>query len=203
MPLTAQIDTLHRLQSRRVAGTIVAVRGLTVLAEDLPLPVGTLVRIECDGPGRADDEFCRGEVVGFDGRRAIIMLFDRTHGIAPGSAVIGGQSAQTVSVGRSLLGRVINALGEPIDNKGKLKDTIPVPLNPPPVPALTRRRVIEPLPTGVRAIDGLMTLGKGQRVGVFAGPGVGKSTMLASIARNTSADINVLALVGERRRHRR
>ena len=200
MTLTAQIDTLRRLQSRQVAGAVVAVRGLTVLAEDLPLPVGTLVRIESAQHNHKHEAICRGEVVGFDGRRAIVMLFDRTAGIAPGSAIIGGQSAQTVNVGRSLLGRVINALGEPMEDKSKLRDTIPVPLNPPPVPALSRRRVIEPLPTGVRAIDSLMTLGKGQRVGVFAGPGVGKSTMLASIARNSSADVNVLALVGERGR---
>ncbi len=197
--LAPQLDTLHRLQSRQVAGTVVAVRGLTILAEDLALPVGTQVRIETPVASRTSS-LCRGEIVGFDGRRTVVMLFGQTHGIAPGVRIIGEQSAQTMQVGRSLLGRVLNALGEPIDGGKALSDTIPVPLNPPPTAALQRRRVLDPLPTGVRAVDSMITLGKGQRVGVFAGPGVGKSTLLATIARNTAADINVIALVGERGR---
>lgn len=197
--LTSQLDTLSRLQSRQVAGTVVAVRGLTILAEDLPLPVGTQVRIDVGG-GARKQETCRGEIVGFDGRRTIVMLFGQTHGIAPGVRIIGEQSAQTVHVGRCLLGRVINAIGQPIDGGRVPTDTVPIPLNPPPTSALQRRRVIEPLSTGVRAIDAMVTLGRGQRVGVFAGPGVGKSTLLASIARNTAADVNVIALVGERGR---
>lgn len=199
--LAPHLDTLSQLQSRQVTGAVVAVRGLTILVEDLTLPVGTLVRIvpAASDPGRRDDAM-RGEIVGFDARRAIVMLFGHSHGIAPGASVIGEQSAQTVQVGRCLLGRVIDALGRPIDERGPLSDTIPVPLNPPPTGALQRRRIAEPLPTGVRAIDSMVTLGRGQRTGVFAGPGVGKSTLLAAIARNTAADINVIALVGERGR---
>jgi flagellum-specific ATP synthase len=103
-----------------------------------------------------------------------------------------------VQVGRSLLGRVVDGLGRPIDDGPRLQETVPRPLHPPPTRALDRKRIDEPLPTGVRAIDAMVTIGKGQRLGIFSGPGVGKSTLLATVARNTSADVNVIALVGER-----
>ena len=142
----------------------------------------------------------RGEVIGFDGPQSIVMLLDAPHGIAPGTRVFGEQSAQTVQVSCSLLGRIINGLGLPIDGKDRPMDAVARPLIPPLTGALQRRHICEPLMTGIRAIDGMITLGKGQRVGIFSGPGVGKSTLLSVIARNTSADVNVIALVGERGR---
>ena len=128
------------------------------------------------------------------------MLFDTIEGIAPGTPVICEQSAQTVGVSDSLLGRVINGLGAPIDGRRAPSDCRPRPLDPPSVGALQRRRIDQPLPTGVRVIDSMVTVGKGQRLGIFSGPGVGKSTLLATVARNTAADVSVLALVGERGR---
>ena len=128
------------------------------------------------------------------------MLFGSNSGIAPGSQVHGEQSAQTVAISRSFLGRIIDGLGRPIDGSPVPSDCVARPLDPPPTCALDRRRIDQPLPTGVRVIDAMLTIGKGQRVGIFSGPGIGKSTLISMIARNSSADVNVLALVGERGR---
>jgi len=212
--LATQLDTLNRLQPVRVIGTVVTVRGMSVLVNDLPLPIGSLVRLEKRaGPERSiSGAECRraqsrdspqsafGEIVGFDGSRTVVMLFGSSNGLAPGHRVVGEQSAQTVQVGRSLLGRIINGLGQPIDGRPLSSDLVPRPLDPAPTGAMERRRICEPLPTGVAAIDAMTTLGKGQRMGIFAGPGVGKSTLVASIARNTDAEVNVIALIGERGR---
>ncbi len=197
--LHAQIDTLRRLQSREIVGSVAAVRGLSLLVEDLPLPVGALVRLE-EGASDARIRTIRGEVIGFDGAHGIVMLFDDGEGIRRGTRVIGEQSAQTVQVGRSLLGRIVDGLGRPIDGGPRPADTVARPLNPDPTCPLARCRIDTPLPTGVRVIDAMLTLGKGQRVGIFSGPGIGKSTLLATMARNTTADVNVIALVGERGR---
>jgi flagellum-specific ATP synthase len=204
--LASPIQTLARLQSAEVAGSVAAVRGPTLLVDDLALPIGSLVRIEGCGPRASHGEgdrtspAIRGEVIGFDGPRCIVMLMSHANGIAPGAMVVGEQAASAIPVGRALLGRVINGLGEPIDGGDRPYDTIPQSLLADPTAALCRRRITQPLPTGVRAIDGMLTLGKGQRIGIFSGPGVGKSTLLGTIARNTSADVNVIALVGERGR---
>lgn len=197
-----QHDALRRMQTRQICGSVQSVRGLSVYVKTLPLPVGSRVRIELPRSEReqAAGAPARGEVIGFDGQSSVVMLFDSNTGIGPGSRVIGEQSEQTVQVGRSLLGRVLDGLGRPLDRRRLSSDTIARPLDPPPTSALERRRVTEPLPTGIAAIDAMLTIGKGQRVGIFSGPGVGKSTLLASIARNTSADINVIALIGERGR---
>ncbi|HRP62208.1 MAG TPA: FliI/YscN family ATPase [Phycisphaerales bacterium] len=191
------IQALRTLQPRRLTGSVAVVRGLTVLVDELPLPIGAMVRIV---PKRGVASTGRGEVIGFDGRRSVVMLLGTSDGIAPGCRVIGEQVTRTITVGHSLLGRVINGLGEPLDGRPLPLDGSMRLLDPPPTPAMRRRRIVDPLPTGVAAIDAMLTLGKGQRVGVFSGPGVGKSTLLASIARNTDADINVIALIGERGR---
>lgn len=197
--LDAPLQALRTLEPRRIVGSVAAVRGLSVLVDDLPLPVGALVRIEqrIRNPRETD---MWGEIIGFDGAQSIIMLFGASSGIAPGSRVIGEQSAQTAHVGSRMLGRVLNAMGRPVDGGPNIADTMARPLTPPPLPAMQRCTITDPLPTGVRVVDGMLTLGRGQRVGVFSGPGVGKSTLLASIARNTAADVNVIALVGERGR---
>jgi flagellum-specific ATP synthase len=188
--LARHISSIESLLAPEVAGTVAAVRGLSILVNDLRVPVGTMVRL-----GQM-----RGEVVGFDGPRSIVMLFDPADGIAPGMPVVAEPWGQCVPVGHALLGRVVDALGKTIDDKPAPLDLALRPVTPAPIGALRRTRIREPLVTGVRAIDAMLTIGKGQRVGVFSGAGVGKSTLLANIARNTSADVNVIALVGERGR---
>lgn len=194
--LAAEFERVRSLQSMRIEGLVADVRGLTVLVEDLPLPIGALVSIT--GPSRVDTVY--GEVVGFSRDRSIVMLLGQTAGIRPGDRVVGEEVAQTAAVGDQLLGRVIDGLGRPIDGKGPIRDTLRRPLNPEPLSAMTRRRITQPIFTGLRAIDLMTTLGRGQRMGVFAGPGVGKSTLMGTIARRTSADVNVIALIGERGR---
>ncbi len=201
--LGAQIETLRRLQAYEIAGTVAAVKGLAIYVDDLPVPVGSLVRLGAGAshhstPGTRRNR--RGQVIGFDGARSIVMLFGSTQGIAPGTQVISEQSTPMVGVSNSLLGRVIDGLGRPLDGRRPPSDVVARPLDPPPTAAMSRRRIVEPLPTGIRVIDGMVTAGKGQRLGIFSGPGVGKSTLIASVARNTAADVSVIALVGERGR---
>lgn len=191
------ISMARHLQPLRIQGSVAAVRGLTVLADDLPIPVGSVVTI-----GRARDAAALtfGEVVGFTREHAIIMLLGQTAGIRAGDPVVGQQAAQTVTVGPGLLGRCVDGLGRPIDGLPPVLDTAQKPIAPDPLRPLQRRRISKALHTGVRAIDLMTTLGRGQRMGIFAGPGVGKSTLLGTIARRTSADVNVIALIGERGR---
>ncbi len=204
--LDAPIQTLARLQPMEITGRVAALRGLAVLVRDLPVPVGSLVAIRRParhGGTPADpwsDPDSQGEVVGFDGQHAMVMMLCSTSGITPGDRVVAMHAAQTVPVGDSLVGRCINGLGRPIDSLGPIHDTYPRRLDPEPISPLQRRRVTEPIYTGVRAIDLFATLGRGQRMGVFAGPGVGKSTLLGCVARNSSSDLSVIALVGERGR---
>ena len=198
--LKPQIDALRQTQPYEVVGTVTSVRGLAIYVDDLPLPIGSLVRLERARAHVAGGDALRGEVIGFDGGRSIVMLLGTAEGIAPGTRVVSEESARTVPVGRSLLGRVIDGLGRPIDGRGPPSDCLGRPLDPGPTSALARRRIDDPLPTGVRVIDAMLTVGKGQRLGIFSGPGVGKSTLIATVARNTSADVSVVALVGERGR---
>jgi FliI/YscN family ATPase len=128
------------------------------------------------------------------------MPFAETHGVRPGTAVFPSGRGFAVPVGEELLGRVIDGLGRPIDDKGPLKTMRTARITDAPPSPLGRKPIRTKLATGVRAIDGLLTMGKGQRVGIFAGSGVGKSTLLGMIARNCEADINVIALIGERGR---
>lgn len=192
----------HRLagvSSLRVTGRVCAVRGLSVHVTDLPLPVGSLV--EVGTPDHGQEARARaGEVVGFHAQTAIVMMLGQCAGIRAGDAVVGLHPAPTVGVGDGLLGRVIDGMGRPIDAGPALVDLAPRPLDPPPTTALKRRRINQPLATGVRAVDLMCTLGRGQRMGIFAGPGVGKSTLLASLARGSACDVAVLALIGERGR---
>ena len=167
------------------------------------------VVIESLGPNMAVGETCEisykrtaepvlAEVVGFRDNKVLIMPLGELMGIGAGSDVMAHGAPLEIGVTDHLLGRVLNGLGRPMDGKGTiLADNRSVVTAAPP-PPLSRRRVTEPLALGIRAIDGMLTCGKGQRVGIFAGSGVGKSTILGMIARNTAADVNVIALVGER-----
>lgn len=138
------------------------------------------------------------EAVGFRDRNVLLMPLGDLGGIRAGSEVVSLGKPLTVGLSSGLLGRVLDGLGQPLDGKGPIVGAVPAQISGTPPNALTRRRVDSPLSLGVRAIDGLLTCGRGQRVGIFAGSGVGKSTVLGMIARNTEADVNVIALVGER-----
>jgi flagellum-specific ATP synthase len=143
----------------------------------------------------ADPVLC--EVVGFRDNKVLMMPLGELGGIRAGSEVVALGRPLEIVLSDALLGRVVNGIGKPMDGGGPIVGTKAEIVNPPPDP-LKRRRVDKPLGLGIRAIDGLLTVGKGQRVGIFAGSGVGKSTILGMIARNTAADVNVIALVGER-----
>jgi FliI/YscN family ATPase len=171
--------------------------GVTGLLVRLTMPgarVGDLVVIRRRGGGLG------AEIVGFDGGEALALPLGDLGGVGADDAVEATGGSLEVGVGPELLGRVLDGLGRPIDGRSVAMRLRPVPVDRAPPPALGRRPVGEPLCTGVRAIDGFLTLGKGQRIGLFAGSGVGKSTLLGAIARGTTADVVVVALVGERGR---
>lgn len=193
--LSAQFDAVQRAEPLGLTGRVRVVRGLTVLVSDLPAPIGSLVRVG-QGAGRS----VQGEVVGFDDEHTVVMALGGTGGIVPGSPVQLERVHQSAGVGATLLGRVVDGLGRPIDGLGPIQDLVFRPLDPEPTGAMQRRRITEPLRTGVRAIDLMTPMGRGQRMGVFAGPGVGKSTVLGQIAKGTDADVSVIALIGERGR---
>ncbi len=168
--------------------------GLIAEARCPSLAVGNLVHITVNGAARL------AEVVGFSDRIAQLMPLEDMTGLAPGATVRTLGRELVAKVGPGLLGRVLNGLGEPMDDRGPLLADTEYPLLAQAPSAMRRKRIREPLSLGLRAIDGMLTVGKGQRIGIFAGSGVGKSTVMGMIARNTSADVNVIALVGERGR---
>ncbi len=199
-------EVLERVQPMRIVGRVGAIRGMTVLVDELPLPVGALVSVRPPGSenacaaSRPGERAVFGEVVGLSREQAIVMLLGQSSGIRAGDRVVGEQSFQSAGVGTSLLGRVIDGLGRPLDGRGALSDLSPAALSPAPISAMRRRAIDRPLHTGVRVLDLMTTIGRGQRLGIFAGPGVGKSTLLGTIARRSDADVNVIALIGERGR---
>ena len=195
--LDEQIEALTGAATLELAGTVVEARGLTIRVADLPAPVGASVRIF--DPNRAG-EALDGEIVGFDREHSIVMPLGSMEGVRRGDRVIAGQHRQIVRVGKRLLGRVIDAMGRPIDDKGPIHDTVPRWLTPSPVDPMDRPPIDKPLATGVRAIDAMLTVGQGQRLGIFALPGLGKSTLLSTMARHTAADVTVIGMVGERGR---
>ena len=189
-------DLLPQIVTLRRQGRVVQVIGLAIEAEGLNAETGEMCEIRINH-GRPP---VVAEVVGFKQDRALLMPLGETAGIQPGTTVTAVHTPFMVPVGRALLGRVIDGLGRPLDGLGPLpgertvlhENTSPHPLRRPPIS--------EPLQTGIRAIDGLLTVGKGQRIGIFAGSGVGKSTLLGALARNTTSDVSVIALIGERGR---
>ncbi len=198
--LTEQIELLEHVSPLEFRGAVAEVRGLALRVADLPVPIGAMVRILSPRGVPGNDTELRGEVVAFQGDHTVVMPFGSLHGVRRGDWVVADQFSQLVRVGDTMLGRVLNAMGQPIDNGPPLIDTVVRPLHPKPIDPLDRALIDEPLATGVRAIDALISLGRGQRVGLFSGPGVGKSTLMAMLARHTAADVTVLALVGERGR---
>ena len=194
LDLAPYVEQLRRFTPGRRTGTIAEAVGLTIEVTGLMGTVGELVQLP------AVQGTVPAEIVGFRGDRALLMPLGELAGLAAGAEVEALGGPLTVPVGEALLGRVLDGLGRPIDGKGPVAGgRRPVGGGAAPDP-LTRSAVATPLPTGVRVIDGLLTCGRGQRIGIFAGSGVGKSTTLGMIARHAAADVNVICLVGERGR---
>lgn len=178
-----------------LTGRVTKIAGLVVEADGPLISIGSRCTIRT-----VTGTDIYAEIIGFRDDRVVLMPYGENEGIAPGSIVSEVSDGNKVFVGESLLGRVLDGFGNPMDGKGPLIDVHPVPISAAPPPPLLRRVIKTPISTGVKAIDGLLTSGSGQRVGIFAGSGVGKSVLLGMIARNTSAQVNVIALIGERGR---
>jgi flagellum-specific ATP synthase len=187
--------TLDRAEPVVVQGRIVRATGLVLEAALPRVALGTACEIR-DDEGRV----VQAEVVGFNGPTALLVPFGEMDGIREGSVVIPRASAGELSVGDSLLGRVVDARMQPLDGGPAMVLPERVKLSAAPPPAMSRRRIEKPMPLGVKALDACLTLGEGQRVGVMAGPGVGKSVLLGMIARHAKAEIIVVGLIGERGR---
>ncbi|MGZ4122724.1 MAG: flagellar protein export ATPase FliI [Tumebacillaceae bacterium] len=189
------IRRLERTRTIKVNGKVSKLVGLTIESRGPMVTVGDVCQIEA-----TDGSQVLTEVVGFRDHDVLLMPLGDLGAIGPGNDVVATGSSLQIPVGPHLLGRILDGLGQPIDGKGPLECPHTYPANQNPPNPLTRKRINQPLSVGVRCIDGLLTVGRGQRVGLFAGSGVGKSTLLGMMARNTSADINVIALIGERGR---
>ena len=193
--LTRYRQAVAQVRPLQVAGRIVQVIGLTIEASGLNCQVGQVCEIRTNS-----SQPLLAEVIGFRENRALLMPLGERDGIQPDSLIRPLNRALLAPVGTALLGRVLDGLGNPMDDRGPLvsEDWSSTSRTPP--PPLSRPPVEDPLVTGIRVIDGLLTCGKGQRMGIFAGSGVGKSTLLGTIARNARSDVNVIGLIGERGR---
>ena len=196
MNFSAIRNVVKQTDLYRYQGKIEKIIGMTIEASGPVCNIGDVCRIFHKG----SPDFIYAEVVGFNNGKVMLMPYTDIEGIGPGSIVDNTRRQLEVNVGRNLVGRIINAIGQPIDGKGKIATTERYSIAGEPVNPLTRPRIENIIPFGVKAIDGLLTIGRGQRMGIFAGSGVGKSTLLGMIAREVEADINVIALVGERGR---
>jgi type III secretion protein N (ATPase) len=187
---------LENLELTTVHGRITEVIGMLIKAVIPDVKMGEICMIKRDG------EPLMSEVVGFTKDEVYLSPLGEMTGIGPSSEVIPMHMSMQIKVGKGLLGRVLDGYGEAldVDEKGPLELTETYPVIQSPPDPLKRQLIAEPLETGVRAIDGVITVGKGQRMGIFAGAGVGKSTLLGMIARNAVADVNVITLIGERGR---
>lgn len=201
MNFTAVRDAVKQADLFRYKGKIEKIIGMTIEASGPAANIGDVCRIyRKNENGKADASYIYGEVVGFNNGKVMLMPYTDIEGIGPGSIVDNTGRQLQVDVGNELVGRIINAIGEPIDGGPPINTTDRYSIAGEPVNPLTRPRIDDIIPFGVKAIDGLLTIGRGQRMGIFAGSGVGKSTLLGMIAREVQADINVIALVGERGR---
>ncbi len=190
------IDQLDRLELVKVNGRVSEVIGLVIESVGPTSSLGDV----CSIKSRDGEELCLSEVVGFRSNRVLSMVLGSANSISPGSEIVASGKSFSVGVSMGLLGRVLDGLGRPMDGLGPIDhEEVRSIYNAPPNP-LERRRITQPISSGIRSIDALLTIGKGQRMGIFAGSGVGKSVTLGMIARNSSADVNVIGLVGERGR---
>ncbi|NLV76421.1 MAG: flagellar protein export ATPase FliI [Tissierellia bacterium] len=190
------IKEVNRRRFIKYTGNITKVTGLTIESNGPMATIGELCYIY---PHNSLEPIT-AEVVGFREDKILLMPLGDMEGIASGSKVVASGKTLRVNVGEELIGRVIDGLGNPIDGKGPIKTEKTYPVSNYPPNPLERKIITEPLSFGIKAVDGLLTCGKGQRIGIFAGSGVGKSTLMGMVSRNSSADINVIGLIGERGR---
>lgn len=188
-------NAINRTVPIKTIGKVSGLVGISIESQGPFASVGDVCVIDTE-----EGEKVKAEVVGFKDKKTLIMPLGEVRGIAPGVKVLNLGRKMEVPVGDALLGRILSGNGEPIDGKGDVITKKVRPVDSAPPDAYNRQRIKEPITTGVRALDGTLTIGKGQRVGIFSGSGVGKSTILGMIARNTNADVNVIALIGERGR---
>jgi len=196
MDLQKFIKELKTYDSYRNMGKIEKIIGMTIEASGPSCNIGDVCRIF----SKDMQSHIFAEVVGFNSQNVLLMPYTDIEGIGPGSIVDNTGEKLMVKTGEKLIGRIIDAIGRPLDGGAEIEYTGAVPISGEPVNPLTRPKIAEPIELGVKAIDGVMTLGKGQRIGIFAGSGVGKSTLMGMVARKVKADLNVIALVGERGR---
>ena len=189
-------DVVEAVEPYRRTGRVAQVTGLIIESTGPAAVMGEVCQVYPPSGGSPVD----AEVVGFRDSRMLLMPLGEFDGIGPGCRVVATGEPLRVPVGEGLLGRVIDGLGRPADDRGPLACEESRPILAAPQPPMDRPRIHEPLATGIRAIDGFATLGRGQRVGVFSGSGVGKSVLIGQIARGSSADVNVVGLIGERGR---
>lgn len=195
LDLSALKRSLDSTDSLKSYGTVKKVIGLVIESNGPQISLGELARIYLK-----DGRTILAESVGFRDNRVLFMPLGMPEGISMGDKIEALKTSAEVGVGEELLGRVVDPMGRPLDGKGDFKAAAYYPIHRDASNPMHRENIREPLSTGIRTIDSLLTCAKGQRVGVFAGSGVGKSTLLGMIARYTSADVNVLALIGERGR---
>ncbi len=196
VPYHLYSDRIERTSTIKQSGRVVQVIGLVVESIGPAVSVGDLCQIENPESGNK----IRAEVVGFRDNRILLMPLGPISGITPGSIVISTGEQLRVAVGEELIGRVLGGLGQPIDNLGPLLCSQYRLVESQPIPALKRKRITQAIRTGIKIIDIMASCGQGQRMGIFAGSGVGKSVLMGMMARGSSADVNVIALVGERGR---
>jgi len=195
LKLDRYLKRLDRARTIKVNGKVSKIIGLTIESRGPHVTIGDVCTIEAENLAPI-----HAEVVGFRENNVLLMPLGDLGSIGPGHDVVSTGRSLQIPVGPGLLGRILDGLGNPIDDKGPLDLHEFYPTQQQPPNPLTRKRISQPLSVGVRAIDGLLTVGRGQRIGLFAGSGVGKSTLLGMMARNTTADVNVIALIGERGR---
>jgi len=176
-------------------GSVVRVSGLTVESTGPILGLGELCGIHL-----RDERRVLAEVVGFRNENLILLPLEHIEGISPGDTVTARTTPRYITLSKSILGRVVNGLGEPIDDKGPLTGTDKSAIDASSPPPLSREKITRPLALGIRSVDGVLTCGRGQRVGIFSGSGVGKSVLLGDIANSSEATVNIVALIGERGR---
>ena len=194
--LEPYIRRVTQTDTTPVYGRVVRTVGLLIESTGPRVSVGAM----CDVIGDDGAPALPVQVVGFKDNIVLSVPLGDTVGVRGGDRIVARPDALAVPVGRGRLGRVIDARGHPLDGAGPIQAAQPYPLFPPPLNPMARDPVVEPLPTGVRAIDALLTCGRGQRIGLFGGSGVGKSTLMGMLTRGTAADVVVVALVGERGR---
>ena len=194
--LRRYIDIIQKTNTLRQLGKVIQIIGLIIEADGPDGSIGDLCYISAHN----DEKPISAEIVGFREDRILLMPLGAMDGLRPGAHVINTGSSMKIKVGSQLLGRVLDGLGNPIDNLGEINSQSLYSTQAEAINPLKRSLIRQPLSLGIRSIDGFNTIGKGQRVGIFAGSGVGKSTTLAMMAKNTNADLNVIALIGERGR---